>query len=353
MRRHREHRHGALGLRMVGTLGLMGSIGALAWWGAWQVLGAFPLGTVGRGMVAFGLAFVVVFLFGWALAAVMGSRRPDVFGLFNEALLRITQGDYKVQIPTGEMEKIGGGPGGTFKIMAENLNTMAGSLARMEDLRRQFVADVSHEFQSPLTSILGFTQTLKDPHLPDDLRRRSLDIIEVEARRLSRLSDTLLKLGALEDRDGPPDPAPFRLDSQIRGVIVALEPLWTAKELVVEADLAETTVVGNQELWNQVWINLLQNAVKFTPPQGRILVALPQGSRAVEVSDTGIGLAPEDTDRVFERFYKVDSSRGAEGSGLGLALVRRIVTLHGGSVRAFSPGRGQGTTFRVELPDKP
>jgi signal transduction histidine kinase len=223
----------------------------------------------------------------------------------------------------------------------------------MEDLRRQFVADVSHEFQSPLTSILGFAEAMKAP-LGEDLRRRYLGIIEAEARRLSRMSANLLKLNSLEDREGPPDPAPFFLDGQLRQVVVALEPQWTAKGLTVEADLVEAQVVGNEELLAQAWTNLLHNAIKFTPAGGLIRIRLVPGlPLTVDIEDTGIGLAPGEADRVFERFYKADSSRGAEGSGLGLALVRRIVALHGGTVVALSPGLGQGTTLRVELKETP
>jgi signal transduction histidine kinase len=334
----------------------MGSLGTLAWFGCWQGFGVFFTGIdpVWRGLAAFAAAFFVMFLFGWGLARVMGGRRPDVFGLFNEAFLRITQGDYKVQIPVSELGHRGGGPGDTFKIMAQNLNTMAGALARVEDLRRQFVADVSHEFQSPLTSILGFAEALKTGDLPDPLRQRYLEIIETEARRLSRVSANLLRLNALEDREGPPDPAPFRLDVQLRGVLVALEPQWSAKNLEIEADLTEVELIGNGELWTQVWTNLVHNAVKFTPPGGTLTVRIAAGPPLkVEVEDSGIGLAPGEADRVFERFYKAESARSradtASGSGLGLALVHRIVTLHGARVEALSPGLGQGTTLRVSF----
>ena len=342
-------------LRIAGTLAFMGSIGGLAWWGGWQGFGVFFPGIdpVGRGLASFVVAFFVMFLFSWGLAAVMGSRRPDVFGLFNDAFLRITQGDYKVQIPLSELGHRGGGPGDTFKVMAENLNTMAGSLARMEDLRRQFVADVSHEFQSPLTSILGFAEAMK-AQLPDDQRSRYLEIIEAEARRLSRMSANLLRLNSLEDRDGPPDPTPFRLDSQLRKVLVALEPQWSSKNLQVEADLTEVELVGNEELWTQTWTNLVHNAIKFTQAGGNIRVRIAAGPPlVVDIEDNGIGLAPEEAQRVFERFYKADSARSSaevSGSGLGLALVHRIVTLHGAQVEALSPGLGKGTSMRVTWP---
>ncbi len=187
---------------------------------------------------------------------------------------------------------------------------------------------------------------MKSP-LPDELRSRYLGIIEAEARRLSRMSANLLKLNSLEDRDGPPDPSRFRLDSQLRQVLVALEPQWSAKSLQVEADLTETELDGNEELWTQTWTNLVHNAVKFTPEGGMVRVRIVPGPPlVVEVEDTGIGLAPEEAPRVFERFYKADSARssadGVSGSGLGLALVQRIVTLHGAPGRSREPGLGTG-----------
>lgn len=340
-------------LRILATLAGLLAVGCLAWVGVWVGSAVLAPETLpwARGLAAFVVAFFAMFGFGWALASVMGNRRPDAFGQFNEALLRIAQGDYKVQVPV--MDGRGGGPREAFATLAENLNTMTGALARMEDLRRQFVDDVSHEFQSPLTSILGFAETLKSPGLPEDQRVRYLGIIESEARRLSRMSASLLKLNALDGQETPADPVAFRLDTQLRSAVVALEPQWSAKALVVEADLAAVEVVGNQELWMQVWTNLLHNAVKFTPEGGRITVRVGSGP-VVEVEDSGIGLTPEEADRVFERFYKAESARsfveGVSGSGLGLALVHRIVTLHGAKVEAHSPGLGKGTTLKVTWP---
>lgn len=301
-----------------------------------------------RGLAELWLSITLTLLFWMIFGRLIGDGRPQVLPQLNEAFARIARGDFKVQVsdPTPIKE---------FQSLFDNMNNMTESLARMEELRRQFVADVSHEFQSPLTSILGFTQSLKSTSLSEETRQHYLDIVEIEARRLSRLSENLLKLSALEDRDGPPDPLSFRLDAQIRRALATMEPQWSAKRLAIEADLTEITINGNEELWDQVWINLIQNAIKFTPPGGCIAVWTNGASPlTVELSDSGIGLTPEEADRVFERFYKADSSRtqgqGGSGSGLGLALVQRIVNLHGGTVSARSAGLGQGTTFRVELP---
>lgn len=329
--------------------------------GLW--LGAFALtdwlapawpGSV-RGVVALWTSLV---LFGtlsvvWGRRA--GRRRPDVFGRFNEALRRIAGGDYSVQVPTEDVEDHG--PGAAFHQLAANLNAMTSALSRVEELRRQFVADVSHEFQSPLTSILGFAQALQTSDQPESLRQRYLGIIEAEARRLSRVSEQLLRLSTLDDREEVPDPAGFRLDVQLRQALVAAEPRWSAKNLRVEADLDAVEVVGNEGLWAQVWTNLIGNAVKFTPEGGAVWLVLTGTPPVVEVRDSGIGLTGEQQTRVFERFYKAEASRssgdGTAGSGLGLALVHRIVTLHGASVEVESPGLGRGTVFRVRFPAAP
>lgn len=339
--------------RFAATTAVFFLASGLVWAGFWSLSGLwFPTwNPIGSGVAAFWATLVVLIATAVLWGRRAGRRRPDVFGPFNEAFLRIARGDYTVKIPTETIEA--GGPGIHFQTLAENLNAMAGALAKVEDLRRRFVADVSHEFQSPLTSILGFSQALRSEALPGEIRLRYLGIIESEARRLSRLAEVLLRLNALEDREGPPDPVPFRLDVQLRRVLVALEPQWAAKGLEIGADLAEVEVVGNEELWTQVWTNLLHNAIKFTPAGGFVTVRLGGHGPVVEVEDSGVGLAPGEDQRIFERFYKAEDSRsydGVSGSGLGLALAQRIVTLHGATIKALSPGLGKGTTLRVSFP---
>jgi signal transduction histidine kinase len=165
-----------------------------------------------------------------------------------------------------------------------------------------------------------------------------------------------MKLTTLESDQVEWDIAPFRLDTQLTEVVLCCEPQWNAKELEIELELAEATIHGNSELLSQVWLNLLHNAIKFTPPHGTIGIKLAQSKETmtVLVSDSGIGIPPEDQRRVFERFYKGDKqrTRTTEGNGLGLSIVRRIVELHQGSVRVRS-APGEGTTFEVELPVVP
>lgn len=331
---------------------LWAGVDALAGW--WAVSAGFLWNPWLRGVLELWSALLLALGCGFIWGQTWGKRRRNAFrnmvNQLNDAFARISRGDFSVQVAPQIPDK---NPDNPFHSLVENVNAMTESLARVEELRRQFVADVSHEFQSPLTSILGFAQALKS-ELPEDLRRHYLFIIEAEARRLSRVSELLLRLNSLEDRDGPPDPAPFRLDVLIRRVLAAMEPQWSAKNLTLDADLAEATVTGNEELWAHVWGNLVHNAVKFTPRGGGVCVRLrTDPALTVEIEDSGIGLTDAQASRVFERFYKADESRtGADsGSGLGLALAKRIAALHGAEITVRSPGLGKGTTFAVKFPD--
>jgi len=234
--------------------------------------------------------------------------------------------------------------------MSNAINDMARSLGTIDTMRQDFVSNVSHEIQSPLTSISGFASLLQNADLPASDRIRYANIIEAESKRLSSLSDNLLKLSALDK--SPLNKQDFRLDKQLERITLTMEPQWSAKKLVVEADLQKCTVYGDEDLLSQVWTNLLHNAIKFTPDGGRINISLTadEKSAAVKIADTGVGISPDDLIRIFERFYKADKARDRSlgGNGLGLSLVKRIVDLHDGNVTAESEP-GKGTVFTVIL----
>ena len=240
-----------------------------------------------------------------------------------------------------------------YNELANAINDMAHNLETLETMRQDFISNVSHEIQSPLTSIGGFAALLRQDDLTDGQRRRYAAIIEAESKRLSSLSDNLLKLSALDDTKVPLSTKDFRLDRQLEHAALTLEPQWSAKKLTLDAQLEPCTLRGDEDLLLQVWVNLLHNAVKFTPEGGRIRVALTAGgARAtVTVADTGVGIAPEDQIHVFERFYKADKARDRAlgGNGLGLSLARKIVEMHGGGIAVRSEA-GNGATFTVTLP---
>ena len=264
-----------------------------------------------------------------------------------EAIERIARGDFGVFIPVEKHNP--------FSEIAESVNKMARELGSMESLRQNFISDVSHEIQSPLTSISGFAALLKNEGITPRQRAHYIDVIETEARRLSKLSDNLLRLSSLEGSEEPLKITSFSLDKQIQNAALVLEPQWSAKSIDLSLSLDKTVCSGDEGLLNQVWINLLHNAVKFTPEGGKVDVTLTRGESEAtcRVSDTGIGISEEDRMHVFERFYKADKARDRAlgGSGLGLSLVKKIVELHGGTVGVESRP-GEGSAFTVTLPFK-
>src|SRR5699024_9733183 len=167
---------------------------------------------------------------------------------------------------------------------------------------------------------------------------------------LSGLSDHLLRLSFLDD--ARLERRPFPLEEHVRSAVLALEPVWSAKDVRVELEAAPVHVQADADLLAQVWTNLVQNAVKFTPSGGRVQIRVTAelaGGARVQVIDAGIGISGDDLPHVFERFYRVDKARGVGGNGLGLALARRIIDLHHGRITVTSePGRG--TTFTADLP---
>ncbi len=262
-----------------------------------------------------------------------------------EAMDRIARGDFSVFVPVDKHDP--------FSEITERVNKMARELGTMENLRQSFISDVSHEIQSPLTSISGFAALLKNEALTPQLRAHYIDVIETEAKRLSRLSENLLRLSMLENGAQPLTVTSFSLDKQIQNAVLMLEPQWAAKNLDISVALEKLSFSGDEGLLNQVWVNLLHNAIKFTPEMGKISVTLRKGERGAvcHIADTGAGISGEDLMHIFERFYKADKARDRAlgGNGLGLSLVKKIVELHGGTVTAESePGRG--STFVVTLP---
>jgi signal transduction histidine kinase len=262
------------------------------------------------------------------------------------ATKKIAAGQYDVELKVKQRDELG--------LLAESFNQMAKQLRQVERMRQDFVSDVSHELQSPLTSIRGFAAALAKDDLPSTERFRCATVITAETERLSRLCEDLLKLASLESEHHPFSPVRYRLDEQLRRTIIAAEPMWSSKQLELVLSLEEVTVTADPDQMTQVWTNLIANSAKFTPTGGRIEITMQRQSNGVTVTvaDTGIGIPEPDIDRIFERFFKVDQARdrSAGGSGLGLAVVRKIVDIHNGSIRVRSKA-GKGTAITVTLPD--
>ncbi len=265
-----------------------------------------------------------------------------------DAMTKMSQGNFDVFVKPDIRDEHD-----ILNSLASGINQMAQSLGSMENLRQDFISNVSHEIQSPLTSISGFAALLKNDSLPPEKRAHYIDVIETESKRLSKLSDNLLKLSSLESNVHPLSQQTFQLNQQIENTVLMLEPQWMKKELELSLSLERTTISGDDGLLSQLWINLLHNAIKFTPEHGQIKISLSNNQQEAicQIVDTGIGISPEDQLHIFERFYKADRSRDRSigGNGLGLSLVRKIINLHGGKIDMKSE-LGEGTNFTVTLP---
>ncbi|MFX3632824.1 MAG: sensor histidine kinase [Candidatus Pristimantibacillus sp.] len=263
-----------------------------------------------------------------------------------KATRQIESGDYELQLAVVRKDEIGD--------LARDFARMAISIQRSEARRQQFVSNVSHEFQTPLTSIQGLAQAASDPSVPQEESIKYMHIIANESLRLSTLSKQLLKLASL-DQEKQLQQASFRLDEQIRQIIIMLEWQWTEKNLELELDLPETIAIGNSHLLYEVWLNLITNAIKFSSPHDTLSVSIqqdPSGPITVIVSDTGEGIPEDELPLLFDRFYKVDQTRNRaiEGSGLGLSIAQTIISLHGGQISVTST-YGEGSKFTIVLPN--
>jgi|GraSoi2013_115cm_1033766.scaffolds.fasta_scaffold10911_2 two-component system, OmpR family, phosphate regulon sensor histidine kinase PhoR len=298
-----------------------------------------------------GVALYAVILIGFfsLINARQGVRRRQM-GLFEPifaAMEQIAKGDFQVRLNPPLRANV------FASELAKSVNQMALELNQMEHLRQEFISNVSHEIQSPLTSIRGFAQALHDEQLSAQDRHHYLTIIETESMRLSRMTDNMLKLASLESKHVKVEPTLYRLDKQIRTLILACEPQWTSKTLDMDVALEEVEILADEDLLSQVWSNLLHNSIKFTPEGGRVCVEVHRRGSHIECrfTDTGMGIPEEAQAHVFERFYKVDQSRERSnaGSGLGLAIAKKIVELHQGTIGVASQP-GIGTTVIVSLP---
>lgn len=238
-----------------------------------------------------------------------------------------------------------------FQDTYQSFNTMAKELSAIETLRSDFIANVSHEFKTPLTAIEGYAMLLQDHELPQKEQAECAEKILQSAGRLSTLVSNILMLTKLEQQTDRVEKAPFWLDEQLRQVMVGLEPLWGAKDLELDLELEPLRYNGSEDLLYHVWSNLLSNAVKFSPQGAVLSVRLEKREKSAvfTVTDRGPGMTADVQRHIFDKFYQGDHSRRQEGSGLGLPLAKRITQLCGGTISVDSQP-GQGSTFTVTLP---
>lgn len=259
------------------------------------------------------------------------------------ATAEITRGNFNVQVPVPSSRE--------YAPLIKSFNKMAKELAGIETLRGDFISNVSHEFKTPLASIQGFAKLLQDKNLSEEERAEYTDVIIEETSRLTKLASNILNITRVENQQTIGKKTRFSLDEQIRKIILVLEHSWSKKNIDMQIELDDIYYVGNEELMAQIWQNIINNAIKFTPEGGIIKVELTRGAKFItcKISDNGPQIPPQIKAHIFDKFYQGDKSRATEGNGLGLALVKRVVDLCSGRVYAENIKEG-GVCFVVELP---
>lgn len=290
------------------------------------------------------VAIATVIAIGTILSSYVGKRFLKPIRSLVSATEKISKGDFTVQVKTPSNREL--------RELVNNFNRMTKSLGSIDTLGKDFLNNVSHEFKTPIASIRGFATLLKDDDISAQEREEYLDIIINESDRLSQLSSNILSLSRLENQTVLTDCSEFSLDEQLRRVILTLEPQWSEKRIDVEVKLEPVTILANEELLWQAWMNIIGNAVKFTPEDGWIGISLTTESdnAVVKISDNGIGMNEEQSKRVFDKFYQCDKSHSGLGNGLGLSLAKRIIDLSEGGITVESE-EGKGSAFTVSLPN--
>ncbi len=290
------------------------------------------------------LLFIICAVFGLFVSTLVIQLTLKPIRELTEAIQKVADGNYETTLNARHYK-------GEIRELCENFNRMVHELNSTQMLHSDFIANVSHEFKTPLAAISGYATLLQDDTLSVQERDEYIETIVASTKELSHMTQNILELSQLENQTILSEQEDFRLDEQIREVVLALEPLWAAKNLSIDPELDNLTWHGNRELMNHVWRNLLDNAVKFTPRGGEIRIRATRTAEEILVTfqDSGVGMPPDVQAHIFDKFYQGDASHKRKGNGLGLALVRQIVVLHGGSV-AVDSTPDLGSTFLVHLP---
>ena len=291
------------------------------------------------------MAASVLVLSGVAVFLFVRSRLKPLHQL-ETAAASIAEGDFSVQVDEKK-----GDP--ELRELSGAFNTMTKKLQGVEAGRREFVANVSHELRSPITSIRGFAEGMADGVIPETEQPKYLRLVADESRRLSGLIEDLLALSRLEREDAKPEMTVFDVNEMLRRAVIRRMNDLEDKNIDVSCEFEEDAcpVRADSDRIEQVVINLLDNAIKFTPEGGKITLesAVNDGTAEITVRDSGSGVAPEDRDKIFDRFFTADRAHTAgKGTGLGLSICKRIMEMHGQSIRLLETGEGAAFRFTLE-----
>lgn len=287
---------------------------------------------------------IVSAVLGAALTNFISRRVSAPILRLGQAMGQVAKGDFDVRLEEGHLFK-------DINEIYHNFNLMTQELGNTETIQTDFVVNVSHEFKTPINAIEGYATLLQDSS-PED-RDRYVEKILYNTQRLSKLVSNMLLLSKVDHQAISAQGSRYRLDEQIRQAIVQMEQEWEKKEIDLDVELESLEYVGNESLMLHVWQNLIGNAIKFSPQGAPLGISLKrEGEQAVfRVDDCGPGIGEAAMSHIFDKFYQSDSSHKQEGNGLGLALVKQILELCGGTVSAENlPAGGCRFTVKLDLP---
>ncbi len=266
----------------------------------------------------------------------------------NESMDKVAKGDFKFRLEKDKDKVVVR----EFRNMYDNFNLMVGELSSMETVQADFVANVSHEFKTPINAIEGYSMLLQGSGHISDEQKLYIEKILLNTKRLSDLVGNILFLAKLDNQSIQKQSTSFRLDEQIRRAIMLYELQWTEKDIDLDVDLDEMEYCGTEDFLLHVWSNLLGNAVKFSPQGGKISIRLQKVGEEIvfKIADEGPGIEEEAKTHIFNKFYQGDSAHKEKGNGLGLALAKRIVDINKGAIGVENLPGG-GCQFTVILRD--
>lgn len=293
------------------------------------------------------LGFAVSLILGTLFAVLFFKRTVNLADDLKMALKRISKGDYSVRLENTSDNK-----DGILYDVIENFNKMVEELDSVTILRNDFISNFSHEFKTPIVSIKGYAELIKNgKNLTEEQKQEYLQVIIDESRRLSNLASSTLLMSKLDSQTSLTETSVFSVNEQLKQCVLVLDNEFKAKNLEVKIKLGKMRVNASVDMLQQVWINLLTNAIKYTPENGIIRITSTELEKEyiVSISDNGMGMNEETLKHIFDKYYQGDNSHSTSGNGLGLSIAKRIVELSGGKIEASST-EGKGTTFSVRLP---
>ncbi len=288
---------------------------------------------------------IFCFAMGIGLSMLLGKFLITPVRKLITGMTKLSEGDFTTRISLGKYVD-------STTELSKTFNILATQLQNTEMLRSDFVNNFSHEVKTPLVSVTGLVSLLKNDKLSNEKRKQYIELIEEEIQRLSSMTTNMLNLSKLEKQEIVPDKSNFNLSEQIRTCVLLLEKKWTKKRTRLSLDFDEHTLYANEDLLKQVWINLIDNAIKFSKDKGKVEISAFEDNEniSVAISNTGEKIKDEDLAKIFNKFYQGDTSRHKEGHGIGLSIVSRIVYLHNGTINVTSSE--EKTVFTVVLPKK-